>query len=74
MSDEAKRKEVFEWRRCINILDTGEACRRKFYISVAEKEYFEAKQNEVGKPFTLPKRCYPCRVKRREQGSNNGTV
>lgn len=55
MSEADKKKTVFEWRRC-----REKTCNRKFFVSVAEKEYFEEKG------FELPKRCYPCRVGRRE--------
>lgn len=65
MSTDPKRKEVYEWRECIE-----DACgHKKFYISVAEKEYFDSKVDEKsGRQFELPKRCYPCRIKRRQQG------
>jgi hypothetical protein len=64
MSDEDKKHEVFEWKRC-----KEKTCNRKFFISVAEKEYFE------NKGYQLPERCYPCRVKRRTaDGSNAKTT
>lgn len=71
-----KRKEVHEWRNCINVLPNGETCGREFYISVAEKEYFESRTDErTGRPYQFPKRCYPCRIARREgkdKGSQHG--
>lgn len=70
--EEDKKKEVFEWRKCINTLESGEPCNREFYISVAEKEYFDAKKDEKsGRKYQLPKRCYQCRVARR--AANNGS-
>lgn len=76
---EDKRKEVYEYRSCINVLENGETCNREFFISVAEFEYFTTRKDErTGRPYTLPKRCYPCRIERRakkaatDQGSNHG--
>ena len=67
MEQTDKKKEVYEWRTCIE-----KGCGREFYISVAEKEFFDAKKGNDGKPYALPKRCYGCRVKRRDnQGSNH---
>lgn len=62
MTEEEKKHEVFEWRRC-----KEKICNRKFFISVAENEYF------TNKGFELPKRCYPCRVNRREANESNDT-
>lgn len=55
-----KRNEVFEYRKCIQ-----KDCNKDFYISMAEKDYFESKG------FHLPKRCYQCRVANRQ---NNGST
>lgn len=60
--EQDKRKEVYKWRHCIE----EECGHKKFFISVAEKEYFEQRQTDEGKPFALPKRCYQCRVRRRQ--------
>lgn len=67
MSETDPRKEVHEWRDCVS-------CGKRFYISVAEKDYFESKRDDKsGRRFELPKRCYGCRVKRRQNnGSNEG--
>ncbi len=61
--EDKKRREVFEWRTCIE----KECPKKDFYISVAEKEYFD------NKGYQLPKRCYKCRVTNRGKinGSNN---
>lgn len=67
-----KRKEVFEWRTCVDLKEDGKECGKRFFISVAEKEYFEARRSLNGRAFALPKRCYPCRVARRSN-SNNGS-
>lgn len=59
-NEEDKKKQVHEWRRC-----KEKHCRRKFYVSVGEVEYF------TQKGFDLPKRCYPCRIKRREANGSH---
>ena len=48
------RKEVFEVRTCID-------CKKNFYISVAEKQFYDEKG------FTLPLRCFKCRKARRAE-------
>jgi len=47
-------KEIYEWRVC-------NACERKFFITVQEKDYFENLGKEKRRTFQLPKRCWPCR-------------
>jgi hypothetical protein len=66
-NDDPKRKEVYEWRQCINVLPSGEKCGKRFFVSVAEKEYFEGRKADNGRQYALPKRCYPCRVERRSE-------
>ena len=68
MIQDDKRKEVYEWRNCVE----DECGHKKFFISVAEKEYFDSRiDEETGKSFDLPKRCYACRVKRRKDKGPN---
>lgn len=65
--EEDERKQVYEWRECTNVFNDGVVCGRRFYISVAEKKYFDSKVDHEGNSFKLPKRCYYCRKARKEE-------
>ena len=42
-------------------------CNSDYEITDSEKEFYEGKKDEHGQPFSLPKRCKSCRVKRKSQ-------
>ena len=50
---EDPRKEVFEVRTCVG-------CKKNFYISVSEKQFYD------DKGYSLPLRCFHCRKARRD--------
>ena len=42
-------------------------CGREFYITPKDQRFFRELAEKKRRPFHLPKRCYECRKRRREQ-------
>lgn len=40
-------------------------CPTMFTITVGEQEFLASKRDEKGQPLTMPKRCRPCRDKKK---------
>lgn len=57
MNHKIEDKDIFERRNCI-----VKGCKREFFITFKEKKFYESKEG-----FKLPRRCFDCRKRRREE-------
>jgi len=56
-----------EFRTCIDKELNPTTCEGEFEITEGEQEFLAGKKDAAGTAFTLPKRCKPCRIKKKER-------